>query len=216
MDTDRLEDVKPYYKNPRPDVMPFVPRGVNRVLDVGCGAGAFGEAIREELGATVWGIEIVPEMAQLASERLDRVFVGDAIERFAEIPDAAFDLVTFNDALEHMADPWAVLVATRRLLAPEGRVLASLPNIRYWDALLEITRNADFPYQDFGIFDRTHLRFFTHKSMRRLFEESGYVVERQEGINPTPSRKLRMLNLLTRGRHDDCRFLQFVLLARPK
>jgi 2-polyprenyl-3-methyl-5-hydroxy-6-metoxy-1,4-benzoquinol methylase len=215
MGTMDLEDVKPYYKNPRDDVMPFFPSDVKRLLDVGCGAGAFGEAVKASKGCDVWGIELVPEMGELARERLDKVMIGDACTLLEELPHGHFDLITFNDALEHMAEPWEILAKVKPLLSPRGKLLVSLPNIRYWDALLEVGFGGDFPYQDFGIFDRTHLRFFTKKSIRRLFEESGYRVERLEGINPTPSRKLKMVNLVTGNRFEDCRYLQFVTLASP-
>jgi 2-polyprenyl-3-methyl-5-hydroxy-6-metoxy-1,4-benzoquinol methylase len=207
-------DVKPYYKNPREDVMEFVPDQVRRHLDVGCGAGAFGAAIKQAKGAEVWGIEAVEEMAKVAEPQLDKVFAGDVFEILPSLPEGHFDLVSFNDVLEHLAWPDKALEMTKRVLAPDGQVLASIPNIRYWDAFLEIWKNKDFPYQDFGIFDRTHLRFYTEKSARRLFEEAGYQIVKMKGINPTPSRKLRMMNAVTGGKYDDMRFLQFLILAR--
>jgi 2-polyprenyl-3-methyl-5-hydroxy-6-metoxy-1,4-benzoquinol methylase len=212
---DSLEDVKPYYKNPRPDVLPFVPSGVKRLLDVGCGAGAFASFLKEDRGCEVWGIEAVPEMAALAEARLDKLFVGDALEIIPTLPRGQFDLVSFNDVLEHMIWPDKVLELTLPLLAPGGHVLASIPNIRYWEAMWEILDEGEFRYRDSGIFDRTHLRFFTKKSATRMFEEAGYEIELVEGINRRAGRKLKLLDLLTRGKHHDVQYLQFVFLARP-
>lgn len=210
-----MSDVPAYYQNPREDLQPLIPSGIRRALDVGCGAGAFGSVLRAR-GAEVWGIEMVAEMAAVAESRLDRVMVGDAMVLVEELPQAHFDLVSFNDVLEHMAWPDRMLQSVKRVLAPGGHVLASLPNLRHWDALLRLWVDGDFPWEDAGIYDRTHLRFFTEKSARRMFAEGGWEIEQFVGLHPTPSKKLRALNLLTRGKWLDCRFLQYGILARPK
>jgi ubiquinone/menaquinone biosynthesis C-methylase UbiE len=211
-----LDDVLPYYKNPRPDVLPFVPAGVKRLLDVGCGTGAFASFLKQEQGCEAWGIEAVPEMAQLAEQQLDKLFVGDALELLPTLPAGHFDLVSFNDVLEHMIWPDQVLELTRRVLAPGGHVLASIPNIRYWEAMWEILDEGEFRYRDAGIFDRTHLRFFTKKSGMRMFEEAGYDLVQVQGINRRAGRKLKLFDFLTRGKHHDIQYLQFVFLAQAK
>ena len=211
-----LAGVAEYYKNPRPDVLDDVPKDARTVLDIGCATGVFGEAIKQRQGSEVWGIEFELGIGELARTRLDQVFIGDALQIVPTLPASKFDLMTCNDVLEHLVSPGALLQEARRVLTPKGRVLMSLPNIRYWDAFLRIARDADFPQEDSGIFDRTHLRFFTRKSIPRFLAENGYEIEWMKGINPTPSRKLRALNLVTANRFDDCRFLQFLILARPK
>ncbi|MBZ0212850.1 MAG: methyltransferase domain-containing protein [Nitrospirae bacterium] len=204
-----------YFRNPRPEVLQFVPSETRTALDVGCAAGAFGLALRSEFGAEVWGIEMNPEAAAFAQERLDRVAVGDAMELLPEMPHAKFDLVTFTDVLEHLAWPQRALELARPLLTPKGCVLASIPNIRCWVEFRKLVLGGDFPTEDAGIFDRTHLRFFTKKSIPRLLGEAGFQIERIAGINERYSRFLRLANLATRGRLDDARYLQFVVLARP-
>lgn len=208
-----LTGLPAYYRNPRLELVRRVPTGVRRVLDVGCAAGTFGAMVRSDHGAEVWGIELNPEIAPYAAERLDRVYAGDAAALLPHLPEATFDLVTFNDVLEHLAWPWDALKATRRLLAPGGRVLASLPNLRLWKPLMRIVKDGDFPYEPSHTFDRTHLRWFTQKSIPRLFTESGYRVLSLEGIEAQYSRSLRVVNLFTRNRFDDCRYLQFAVLA---
>ncbi len=155
-------------------------------------------------------------MAEIARSRVDHVSTGDCIVEIPKLPEATFDLVTFTDVLEHLVEPAEALRLTKRVLAPGGRVIASIPNIRFWHALMSITRGRDFPYQDSGIFDRTHLRFFTAKSIPRLFEDAGYKIERIEGINPTPSRKFRLMNALLFNYYEDCRYLQYGVVATPK
>jgi 2-polyprenyl-3-methyl-5-hydroxy-6-metoxy-1,4-benzoquinol methylase len=202
-----------YLDNPRPEVLRHVPAEARRVLDVGCWRGAFGAALRER-GAEVWGVEQVGEAADVARERLDRVETGTLEAVMPDLPSGTFDLITFNDVLEHLAWPQDVLRDCARLLAPGGRVLAAIPNIRHWPALMEIVNQGDFPYAESGVFDRTHLRFFTRKSIPRLFEEAGYEVEALHPENAMEGRKLKLLNLITRGKFEDCKYLHFVVLAR--
>jgi 2-polyprenyl-3-methyl-5-hydroxy-6-metoxy-1,4-benzoquinol methylase len=211
-----ISQLPEYYKNPRMEVLEAVPTEIKTQLDIGCASGAFGAAVKERSPVEVWGIEMNAEVAEHAKSRLDKVFVGDALAIFPDLPSGKFDLITCNDVLEHMPQPDQVLRNAVRLLAPGGRVLMSLPNIRYWDAFLRIARDADFPQEDSGIFDRTHLRFFTGKSIKRFLPENGYEIVSMKGINPTPSRKLRALNLLTANRFEDCKYLQYLILAKPR
>lgn len=204
-----------YFRSKRTEVVQFVPGGVKRALDVGCASGGFGSELKEK-GIEVWGIEPNPEAASEAAGRLDKVLTGTYETCAAELPEGYFDLITFNDVFEHIADCDHVLRDVRRFLAPGGSVLASLPNIRHWAALMTIVWQGDFPYQDEGIFDRTHMRFFTRKSMLRMFEECGYEVVSCEGVNGQNKGKLPMVNFLTRGRFRDSVYLQYVILARPQ
>lgn len=210
-----LRSQKEYYRNPRLDVLAHVPEGVKKVLDVGCGAGAFGLSMRSEFGAEVWGIEYVEEVGKLAEERLDKVFLGDCNIHLPTLPEGYFDLVTFNDVLEHLVDPWETLKMVKRVLAPGGKMLTSLPNIRYWEEFKHLMLEADFPYKDSGIFDRTHLRFFTEKSAKRFIGECGYKIVKFEGMHPTMSKKLRLLNLVTGNKFADCKYLQYIVVAEP-
>ncbi|MBL8048572.1 MAG: class I SAM-dependent methyltransferase [Chthonomonas sp.] len=205
-----------YYEAERPEVLPFVPTRVTRHLDVGCAAGGFAATVKGSRRCESWGIELNPEMAERARARLDQVFSGDAMAHMANLPSTHFDLITFNDVLEHLAQPDQALAEARRLLAPGGVVVASVPNIRYWPALMTIVKGGDFPWADEGIFDRTHLRFFTRTSAVRLFTSSGFEVSRCEGINFLEGKKLRLVNLLTRGKFEDSRWMQFVIVASAK
>ena len=215
MDETKAANLEPYYFADRSDILAFVPDGVGRVLDIGCAGGRFGSEVKSR-GAQVWGIEMVPEAAYEAATRLDRVLQGTFRDVEDQLQGELFDLITFTDVLEHMTDCEEVLRDVRKYLAPGGRVLASLPNIRHWPELLTIFWRGDFPYQDSGIFDRTHVKFFTQKSMLRMFDQCGYNVETCEGINGFVGGKLPLANFLTRGRFKDCAFLQFAILARPR
>ena len=204
-----------YYTEHRPEMVRFVPREATRILDVGCACGHFGEELKERRGVEVWGVEKIATAAEEAGRRLDRVFTMSIEEALIELPKASFDAVTFNDVLEHLIDPWAVLRGVAPLLAPGGAVVAAVPNVRFFRNLANLVFRGDWRYEESGILDRTHLRFFTRKSARRLFEESGYAIERLEGINRSKSLRPLLWNMLFLGQMDDIRYLQFVIVARP-
>ena len=204
-----------YYSHTRAELLPFIPPGVQTVLDLGCGDGAFGQLLRRQRGCRVTGVEPCPAAFAVAAARLHSAHLASA-ETFLAVCADRFDLICCNDLLEHLVDPWAQLRACRRLLDPAGGfVLASVPNIRFYFALKEIILHADFPYQPAGTFDRTHLRFFTRKSLRRLFAESGYAVTCCQGINQLRSRRFAWPNRLLFGLLDDLLSPQFAILASP-
>ncbi|MBS1720027.1 MAG: class I SAM-dependent methyltransferase [Armatimonadetes bacterium] len=204
----------PYYNNPREDVLSRVPDRVTRSLDLGCATGGFGAAVKAKTGCEVWGIEYVPEVASVATERLDKVFVGDCTEHMRTMESGSFDLITANDVLEHLAWPNEAMAEIHRLLSPTGVFLASLPNLRYWDTLRPLFWNGEFEYEDSGIRDRTHLRFFTRKSIERWFPAMGFQISAIDELGRISSRKARLLNLVTGGRFSDVFALQYLIVAK--
>lgn len=210
------KDLPGYYANARNDMLPFVPDGLGRVLDVGCGGGNFGRSLLARGKASeMWGIELNPEAAEHARAAFSRVDTGDAIERLAGLPEGHFDAVLFTDVLEHLAWPDEALRRTRRLLRPGGVVIASLPNVRYFWTLRDLVFRREFRYADEGVLDRTHLRFFTGRTIPEWFERGGMEIIRLQGINPLEDRRFDWLNRLTLGWLDDCRWLQYAIVARP-
>ncbi|MCB1182746.1 methyltransferase domain-containing protein [bacterium] len=208
-----------YYGRPRREMIAQVPATARRVLDVGCGAGAFGAGLKSawrERGESleIWGLEMDPEAGTRAAAVLDRVLIGDAAALAADLPAGHFDAVVFNDVLEHVLDPGALLAAMAPLLVAGGCAVASIPNVRHFPHLWDVVVRGRWDYTDEGILDRTHLRFFTRASMERLFAEAGFAVESVMGINPTGSAKFKLVNLLTLGRWADMRYLQFAIRAR--
>lgn len=172
-----------YFRAPRAEMLPFVPTSADRVLEVGCAEGAFGAALKQRAGAEVWGIEMNELAAEQAAAVLDEVLTGDVDEQAMTLPDNHFDVIVCNDVLEHLVNPLDTLTLLRRKLRAGGVVVASIPNIRYFPALREILLRRDFPAEDAGVFDRTHLRFFTRKSIVRMFTDAGYDMQRMKGIN---------------------------------
>ena len=148
--------------------------GNKRVLEFGCAAGAVSKVLAER-GCHVVGIELDPELASRAKEFCEEVIVADAEELdFDEaLGGRSFDVAVFGDVLEHLRDPVPLLQRVRPFLAPEGYVVASIPNVAHGAVRLALLKGR-FRYTPEGLLDETHLRFFTHDSVRRLFEESGF------------------------------------------
>lgn len=209
------KSVMVYCRQPQPEVLRFIPAVVQRVLDLGCGEGTFSAKIKDRTGAEVWGIESDEQAAQRASAVIDHVLVGAADQRTADLPDAYFDVIICNDVLERLVDPGATLTQLRGKLRAEGIVIAVVPNFRFLPALSLVLFRKDFPQEDFGTFDRTYLRFFTRKSIKRLFRKTGFAVQRVEGLNAWHSSSSVLLAVLSLGYFADGLYRQYACVASP-
>ena len=205
-----------YYHQGRPEMVPFVPTQAQQVLEIGCGGGGFIASLKASReGVHAVGIEAVPSVAEQARKVFDEVLALPVEQAFAQLGERRFDCVVANDLLEHLVDPWAVLRLMSGVLAPGGCVVASIPNVRHWPTLNALFMQGRWDYADAGILDRTHLRFFTRKSLPDLFGPAGLRLERVEGINASPLPwKIQWVNRLLAGRFDDTRFQQFACVAR--
>ncbi len=203
-----------YYFHSRPEMLPFVPLNIRSVLDVSCGNGAFGYTLKSQRSCKVWGIEADKDAAQEAAKKLDKVINGSFVKGMPELEGQKFDAIFFNDVLEHLADPEEVLNNCRELLNKNGFIITSIPNVRWYPVVLSLLRYKDFKYENSGVMDKTHMRFFTLKSMRRMFENNGYRIIRAEGINKnTNFTFLNILNFLLFKTQDDMKYPQFVIVA---
>ncbi len=209
-------EVDSYYSQQRSEMLGFVPISVKRVLEVGCGAGEFAASIRARMPkVVVWGVEPSPEAANIAATRLDKVICSTFEPGMPELVGERFDCVVFNDVLEHIADPEKTLRETRPYLGEGGVIVASIPNILYFYEITKILVTEDWEYRDYGIMDKTHLRFFTRKSIIRMFRSADYEMDEIRGINGFAGKKYKLANFLTFGRLHDWRYVQFGIRARP-
>jgi 2-polyprenyl-3-methyl-5-hydroxy-6-metoxy-1,4-benzoquinol methylase len=208
---------KVYYSHSRIELLPFIPAGIKTVLDVGCGNGSFGALLKKEHQCTVWGIEPDKNSALEAEKVLDRSVNTIFSSSIPELAGKKFDVIFFNDVLEHLADPSEALSICKNLLKTGGHIIASIPNIRWYPVILSLLRYKDFKYLEAGVMDKTHLRFFTKKSMVRLFEESDYKVSQISGINKHDNFKFfNILNFLLFNTQEDMKYPQFVIVASNK
>jgi 2-polyprenyl-3-methyl-5-hydroxy-6-metoxy-1,4-benzoquinol methylase len=201
-----------YYENERPEIVPLVPSSAKTILDVGCGKGRLGASLKREVHERkVYGIEYHPSIAREAERILDGVLVGDLQNMTITFPTEFFDCMIFADVLEHLVDPAAVLHKLKPHLKKEGIILCSIPNIRHYTAILRIIKG--WQYDEYGLFDRTHLRFFTLTTMIQLLRDAGFAVDdyKQKIV---ASKKMILLNALCFHCLDDRLAMQYLLRAK--
>lgn len=167
-----------YYSFVKRWMIDWIPRNVpSTILDIGCAAGAMGKAIRERnITATLIGIELSNEAAKCAAPYYDRIHEGD-VEKMELSYSNYFDLVFCADILEHLRDPWTMLTRIKSMLKPDGLLLCSIPNIRYWRILRDLVFFGYWNYEKEGILDDTHLRFFTRKSFSNDLIQCGFEIK---------------------------------------
>ncbi len=211
-----MSDNRQYYQFIRPEMLSFLPLTIKNVLEIGCGEGRF----LSQVSATgeQWAVEMDSASAQLAEKRGFRVLAGAYDKVFQQIPSSFFDVVICNDVIEHMADTDWFLESIKTKLKDGGVLIGSVPNVRYLPNLVELLLFKDWRYRDSMTLDRTHLRFFTEKSLQRTLQENQFIVEIFTGINPshnvTKRWVVRCLCWLTLGLFADTQYLQFGFRAR--
>jgi 2-polyprenyl-3-methyl-5-hydroxy-6-metoxy-1,4-benzoquinol methylase len=203
-----------YYTNNREEMLSFFPENAKKVLDVGCGQGHFAEHIKNNYQTETWGIEYMPGHAKEADKILDKVFSGSCEDNIDELPNDYFDVIYFNDVLEHMLDPYTVLKQMKTKLSKDGIIISSIPNIRYHTTLRMILFKKDWEYQLSGVMDHTHFRFFTKKSIKRMYEKLGFKILEHKGINKTKSLKPYLMNLLFLFTASDIFYVQFATVVK--
>ncbi|TPW12398.1 MAG: hypothetical protein FD129_1471 [bacterium] len=201
-----------YYRNTRPDILRWIPDGTKRVLEVGCAAGEMGKALRELGVEELVGIEVVEEVARVGEKHYDRLFIGDVEKLVLPYAEGYFDALIYGDVIEHLVDPWRVVRDHARLLRSGGLLVLSIPNIRNYKVLKMLALRGEWTYQQHGIMDRTHLRFFTMKSIRSLLEEAAFDI-RHVDRKVSAARWLRGANVLLGNALGDILAGQFVVVA---
>jgi SAM-dependent methyltransferase len=204
-----------YYASDRSDFLNWVGADHGRVLDIGCGAGSNAFWYRNHGASEIVGIEIDPASAALSAVVFDRVICGPVETAIDEL-EGSFDLIVCADVLEHLVDPWTVIRQLGRVVHAGSNLAISMPNIRFIPALARIAVGRGFTYEDQGIFDITHLRFFTRRDMELALREGGWVPERWGA--PSFARLgfgRRLAQRATRGRSDDWLAGQLYVVASP-
>ncbi len=160
------------------DILQMMPKALTRVVEVGCSSGALARAYTaENSGCHYTGIEVDPEYAERARAHCSSVLCADV----ESMSDATFeslfpsDCWIFGDSLEHLRDPWGLLVRMRKRLQPGALVIACIPNAQHWSVQARLN-SGEFRYEDKGLLDRTHLRWFTRITIMDLFTTTGYTI----------------------------------------
>jgi 2-polyprenyl-3-methyl-5-hydroxy-6-metoxy-1,4-benzoquinol methylase len=199
-----------YYENARPDIVASLTPPLGAALDIGCGAGNVGAALRDAGATRVVGIEVVGEQAQAARTLLDHV-IAAPVEQALDQLDERFDTILCLDVLEHLVDPSAVLRRLREVAMPGARLVISIPNARHLSLVWDLLVRGTFGYTEHGHRDNTHLRWFTRRDIVATVEQAGWRVQR---VSHPALRRTKALDRLTRGRSTELTVGQWYVLAR--
>jgi len=175
------QDLPGYYDNLNTGVLEAIPADAGLVIEFGCGAGRLGmEFKKQHPGCRYYGVELNAQAAAIAGTRLDMALCGSAEDADLSFVTGQAECLVYADVLEHLVDPWNTLKRHADLLKPGGSVVACIPNIQHWSIIASLM-GGSWAYQDNGLMDRTHLRFFTLASIHEMFAGAGLTVDNVTG-----------------------------------
>jgi len=195
-----------------------IPSSAKTILDVGCGDGTLGSALKKRAACSVTGITVSGEESRNAESALDSVVYAD-LEDTDFRSMGTFDAIVCSHVLEHLSNPTRILVRLRQHLAPGGLLLIALPNPLVWHQRLAFLAGR-FRYTEGGIMDDTHLRFFDWETAAELVQVAGYqIVEAMAeggwpGARFLPTKIGSSLNQFATRVYPGLFGVQFVITAR--
>lgn len=161
-----------------PDLLSVLTPATRKVLEIGCMSGALAREFKKIAPHVQYaGVEIDASYAELAKKYCDSVYtlnIDEAPDYFWEM-QSSVDAWIFGDVLEHLRDPWRVLSKIKTVIPKDGYVAACIPNAQHWSIQAKLSIG-DLRYEDSGLLDRTHLRWFTRQTIYEMFEDSGFKV----------------------------------------
>jgi SAM-dependent methyltransferase len=184
-----------YYHNSRSELKLLIPCDVKKVLEVGCGEGAFRKHFSDDVEYV--GVEPNAKSAKMASSVFSTVFVGTIESAECNLPNNYYELAVANDVIEHSVDHNEFLRIVRAKLKHKSHFIGSIPNIRSFESLYNLLIRKDWKYTESGVLDYTHLRYFTKLSLERTLEDAGFIDISVRPINKIlPNGKLRFLKAI--------------------
>ncbi len=163
------------YRKGNPYVISLVPKEAKYVLDIGCGAGDNAEILKEK-GYIIDGITISEDEREAAQKVMRTVFVHNVENGIPQGLTGKYDVIILSHVLEHICYPQTLLKDIQRILNPGGFLIIALPNLMHFRSRWQLMKG-NFEYQEYGIWDYTHFRWYTYKSGKKLLENAGYRVE---------------------------------------
>jgi 2-polyprenyl-3-methyl-5-hydroxy-6-metoxy-1,4-benzoquinol methylase len=177
LDVESAGSVEAYHAYGRSDLVSLFSNNPRMAIDVGCAAGSTAALLKQRFPqCRVWGVEMNRAAAATASQKIDRVLLGKFEDFDLEregIAKGTLDAVLLADVLEHMYNPWDVMVKLRPYMSPQGQLVLSIPNVRNLTLLDDLSKG-NWTYAAAGLLDITHIRFFTLTEIRKFCHETGY------------------------------------------
>jgi len=205
-----------YYKKDRNEIIEFIPKKYNKVLEIGCSEGNFRKNLSPN--CEYWGVEADLESGEIASKKINKLIKGDFFKIHNQLPDKYFDLVICNDVIEHFEHYNLFFNIIRKKMVDNAFIIGSIPNVRYVTNLYNLIFLKDWEYANEGILDKTHLRFFTKKTLINTFSKNGFNIIQLDGINKISvsifSFKSILKKLLTFIFGEDSNYLQFAFCLK--
>jgi 2-polyprenyl-3-methyl-5-hydroxy-6-metoxy-1,4-benzoquinol methylase len=171
-------NLKPFKHSSHYKILDLIEKN-KKILDVAC-AGGYMASLLKEKGCSVVGVDFDAEYINEAKKHCEAYFLDITKEKV----EGKYDVIILGDILEHLPAPNKILLDLKENLNENGYIIISLPNIVNIYPRLKILFGS-FDYQDKGIFDRTHLRFFTRKTLKEMLVDTGYTIEKME-YTPIP------------------------------
>jgi SAM-dependent methyltransferase len=209
---------KSYHGSIRKPLLDFIPLQ-NRngtTLEIGAGSGDnLIYAKKNGYAKVIYGIELVEiDGSFQKSNEFEQFIIGNIEHMELNFKNELFDVIVMGDVLEHLVDPYSIIREMKKYLTPNGVFVASIPNIRNLKTFRNIFVRGSFKYEDEGIFDRTHLRFFTKKNMIELFENNDCKVQRIKSSLEFKSGSVAFKNKITFGIFEEFLASQYYILAK--
>jgi trans-aconitate methyltransferase len=207
---DYEEKESTYFEWNRQDIIPYLPATADRICEIGCGTGSTLANLKRRYNASfAAGFDIHEQSVVTARERLDKAETIDIESSRLPHDIDNMDLFLCLDVLEHLKDPWAVIVALHERLKVGGCIVASIPNVRHYSVSTRLLFGGSWELADAGLLDRTHLRFFVRKTAIDLMTSSGL---RLDAVGPKYRRRLdRAAATITGGLLADVCALQYII-----
>jgi len=213
-----------YQQEPRKELLDLIPlenRNGN-VLEIGAGAGdTLLYAKEKEFAKNIYGVELCNiENSNQTNSIFSNFIIGNIETLELPFDKNSFDVIICGDVLEHLVDPYKVLKVLKTYLKEDGVMVASIPNIREFKTMKKIFFDGDFKYEDSGILDRTHLRFFTKKNIIDLFKNEGFdilkVVSSNKGLAMRYLKRLRIFKLFLQIFFEELVTVRYFIVAKNK
>lgn len=221
-------DQTPAHDSHNPDLLKLIPVTSAHLIEIGCSSGALAREFKKTNPACRYiGIDIDENYVKLAARYCDTTLamnIDNADESFFN-QNCMTDCWVFGDTLEHLQNPWGVLDKIRKVIPDYGSVVACIPNAQHWSLIAKLCVG-DFRYEDQGLLDKTHLRWFTRQTIIELFNGTGFAVA--EGISrifdePSRDKFLHLIGEMAKASGNDPEMaiadalpLQYVVRATPQ
>ncbi|MCK1667873.1 class I SAM-dependent methyltransferase [Bradyrhizobium sp. 153] len=200
-----------YYHWSRREIEPLLPKQCSHILEVGAGAGATLRWLKNIYPKSeTTAIEINPALSNELKLNADLTIIGPVDQSIVRLK--RYDLILLLDVLEHLPDPSETLQNLAKVLKPGGRVIVSVPNVAHFSVSIPLLLQRRFRYQDAGILDRTHLRFFVEETAMKLLNDADLNVT--DALIGGMERRAKVFNLLSFGLLQHYLARQYIMLGQ--